>query len=403
LSSLSPKPGVTSIEQGTLFTRRFFLLCAFTFATFVSAFLLFPTMPLRILALGGTKSDAGLFLGLLTYASAFSAPIGGALADRIGKRPVLLISSAAILCFVLIYSSTRSLTVILLTALVHGVFWSALLAASAALISDTIPPDRRAEGIGYWGFASIVAVAVAPPLGLLLLRVGWALLCLLSAVLGLGMFAVAFSLSERSAAHAWSLAGFFSGGLIERDVFVLAITLFLYSFGYGGVMSFVPLYAQESGVGFRGVYFVAFTVTVLLTRPYLVRRADRKGAPRILLPLLGLTAAGFGILAISGRLPYLLASGIVFGTGFGSAYPVFASYMLSKIDPARRGAAFGSILLAFDTGIGSGSMLLGIIIENHGYRPAFALASLLALCAIPYFLLVRRTLPRFRDPHAESQ
>ena len=77
--------------------------------------------------------------------------------------------------------------------------------------------------------------------------------------------------------------------------------------------------------------------------------------------------------------------------------------MLSKIDPARRGAAFGSILLAFDTGIGSGSMLLGIIIENHGYRPAFALASLLALCAIPYFLLVRRTLPRFRDPHAESQ
>ena len=73
----------------------------------------------------------------------------------------------------LIYSSTRSLTLILLTALVHGVFWSALLAASAALISDTIPPDRRAEGIGYWGFASIVAVAVAPPLGLLLLRIGW--------------------------------------------------------------------------------------------------------------------------------------------------------------------------------------------------------------------------------------
>ena len=353
-------------------------------------------MPLRILALGGTKADAGLFLGFLTYASAFAAPIGGALADRIGKRPVLLMSSAAILGFVLIYASTRSLALILLTALPHGAFWSALLAASAALISDIIPSGRRAEGIGYWGFASILAVAVAPPLGLLIMRFGWTLLCLVAAILAVGMFAIAFSISDRSTARSWTLSGFFSGGLIEKDVYLLAITLFLYSFGYGGVTSFISLYAQESGVSFRGVYFVAFTVTVLLTRPYLVRRADRKDATRVLIPLLGLTAAGFGILAISGTLPYLLASGIVFGTGFGSAYPVFASYMLSKVDPARRGAAFGSIILAFDTGIGSGSMLLGIIIENYGYRPAFILASLLAACAIPYFLVARRALPRFR-------
>lgn len=353
-------------------------------------------MPLRILALGGTKADAGLFLGFLTYASAFFAPVGGALADRIGKRPVLLVSSVAILSFVLVYASTRSLALILLTALLHGAFWSALLAASAALISDIIPAGRRAEGIGYWGFASVLAIAVAPPLGLIILRFGWTLLCLVSAVLAVVMFAIAFSISDRSMAHSWTLSGFLSKGLVEKDVFVLAITLFLYSFGYGGITSFVSLYAQESGVGFRGVYFVVFTVTVLLTRPYVLRRADRKDATKILIPLLGLTAAGFGILAISGTLPYLLVSGIVFGTGFGSAYPVFASYMLGKVDPTRRGAAFGSIILAFDTGIGSGSMLLGMIIEHHGYRPAFALASLLAACSIPYFLVARRTLPRFR-------
>jgi len=397
LSSLSPKfEGATSIEQATLFTSRFFLLCAFTFSTFVSAFLLFPTMPLRILALGGTKSDAGLFLGFLTYASAFFAPVGGALADRIGKRPVLLVSSAAILGFVLIYASTRSLALILLTALPHGAFWAALMAASAALISDTIPSSRRAEGIGFWGFASILAIAVAPPLGLFLMRFGWTLLCLVSGILAVGMLGVAFSISEKRTRRSWTMAGFFSGGLIEKDVFLLAITLFLYSFGYGGITSFVSLYAQESGVSFRGVYFVAFTVTVLLTRPYLLRRADQEDPTRFLLPLLGLTATGFGILAISGRQPYLVASAVVFGTGFGSAYPVFASYMLRKIDPGRRGAAFGSIILAFDTGIGSGSMLLGIIIEHHGYRPAFTLASLLAACSIPYFLLARRALPRFR-------
>jgi MFS family permease len=77
-------------------------------------------------------------------------------------------------------------------------------------------------------------------------------------------------------------------------------------------------------------------------------------------------------------------------------YPVFASYMLGKVDSTRRGAAFGSIILAFDTGIGSGSMLLGMVIEHNGYRPAFALASLLAPCSTPYFLVARPTLPRFR-------
>jgi MFS family permease len=362
----------------------------------VSAFLLFPTMPFRILALGGTKSEAGLFLGFLTFASAFSAPLGGAVADRIGKRPVLLVSSTAIFFFVLAYAFTHSLRLILLTAIPHGIFWSGLLAASGALISEIIPPSRRAEGIGYWGFASVLAIAVAPSLGLFLFGFGWLWLCSLIAALAIGMFAIAFRISDRSTAHLGTLSGLFSEGLVEKGVFILAIALFLYSFGYGGVTSFVSLYAQESGVRWRGIYFVIFSVTMLATRPYFGRLADRKGPVRVLIPLLGMTSAGFAILSISGTLPYLVASAVIFGTGFGSAYPVFAAYMLGKVAPNRRGATFGSILLAFDTGIGSGSMLLGRIIESHGYRPAFALSAFLALCAIPYFLVARRSLRQFR-------
>jgi MFS family permease len=372
------------------------MLCSFTFTTFVSAFMLFPTMPFRILSLGGTKSEAGLFLGFLTFASAFSAPLGGALADRIGKRPVLLMSSTAIFFFVLAYAFAQSLYLILAIAIPHGVFWSALLASSGALISDIIPPARRAEGIGYWGLASVVAIAVAPTMGLFLFRFGWLPLCGLMAALAIGMFAIAFRISDRSVPSKWMLSRLFSGGLVEKGVFVLAISLFLYSFGYGGVTSFVSVYAQESGVRWRGIYFVVFSITVLATRPYFGRLSDRKGPVRVLIPLLGMTSAGFAILSIGGTLPYLVASAVIFGTGFGSAYPVFAAYMLSRVAPERRGAAFGSILLAFDTGIGAGSMLLGRIIEEYGYRPAFALSATLALGAIPYFLIARRSLRQFR-------
>jgi len=69
---------------------------SYSFTVFLSAFQLLPTAPFHIMSLGGNSTEAGLFLGFLTYASAVSAPITGAIADRIGKRRVLIVASLAI-------------------------------------------------------------------------------------------------------------------------------------------------------------------------------------------------------------------------------------------------------------------------------------------------------------------
>src|SRR4026209_1431110 len=114
-------------------------MCGFSFTVFLSAFQLLPTAPFHILALGGGTSAAGLFLGFLTYASAFSAPLTGTLADRIGPRRILIISSIAITGFSLAYALIPSYQVMLALVLVHGVFWSGLLTGSAAYMTN-IPP-----------------------------------------------------------------------------------------------------------------------------------------------------------------------------------------------------------------------------------------------------------------------
>ena len=79
-------------------------MCGFSFTVFLSAFQLLPTAPYHIIDLGGSTFASGMFLGFLTYSSAFSAPLTGALADRVGQRRVLMISSLALVGFSLAYA-----------------------------------------------------------------------------------------------------------------------------------------------------------------------------------------------------------------------------------------------------------------------------------------------------------
>ena len=131
---------------------------------------------------------------------------------------------------------------------------------------------------------------------------------------------------------------------------MLSLTLFLYSFGYGGITSFVALYADSNHVVPKEIFFTTFAIVVLLTRPVFGPLGDRIGYRRVFVPCLALIVAGLALLALAGTRPALIAAAIVFGTGFGTAYPMFAAYVLRKVDAGRRGAAFGSILAAFDTG-----------------------------------------------------
>jgi MFS family permease len=375
-----------------LFTPLFFVMCAFSFTVFVSVFCLLPTMPFRILALGGTKADAGLFLGFLTYASALSAPVTGALADRVGKRRMLIVCSLAIACFSVAYAYSPRYQWMLGLAFAHGVFWSGLLSASAAYMTDIIPEARRAEGIGYWGLSTIAAVAVAPTLGLWLYGRSWRTMCLTTTALDLTMAAIAFSLREARSPARRGGERFFHLGMLEWRVAVLSLTLFLYSFAYGGITSFSALYAEANGVTPKSLYLLSLAAVILVSRPLLVPRVERFGHRRMFLACLCLIVAGLALLAVGGSRPWLIASAVVFGVGFGIAYPVYVAYVMRHVDPARRGAAFGGILAAFDTGIGTGSIAVGWLVEHQGFRFAFGFAAGLAALSLPFFLTADRLL-----------
>ena len=367
-------------------------MCGFSFTVFLSAFQLLPTAPFHILELGGGTSAAGLFLGFLTYASALSAPVTGTLSDRIGTRRVLIVAGIAITLFTIAYALIPSYKVMLALVLVHGVFWSGLLTGSAAYMTNILPESRRAEGIAYWGLSTIAAIAVAPSIGFWVYRFGWRALCLESAALNVLMAIIAWRLPPQRVAAAPE--GARRGRMIEWRVLILSFTLFLYSFGYGGITSFTALYADANGVTPKGIYLTALALIILVTRPLSGRLGDRLGYRRVFLPCLVLITIGLACLTFGGTMFWLVTSAIIFGAGFGTAYPVFAGYVMRHVGPERRGAAFGAILACFDTGIGTGSTSMGWLISRHGFARAFGVAAVLAALAMPYFLLADRWLRR---------
>ena len=292
-------------------------------------------------------------------------------------------------------------------------------------MTNILPEQRRAEGLAYWGLSTIAAIAVAPTIGFWVFRFGWRVLCFEAAALNVAMACIAWALPKqpphvggatppdarasaasepperREAAQRRASDGVGGSGgakppsqLIEWPVLALSFTLFLYSFGYGGVTSFTALYAAANGVTPTGIYLTTLALAILATRPMSGRLGDRFGYRRVLLPSLAIVAVGLSVLVFGGTRSYLVASAIVYGAGFGTAYPVFCGYVLRHVAPERRGAAFGAILACFDTGIGTGSTTMGWIIGRYGFSPAFGTATVLCTLAVPYFLiadpLVRR-------------
>ncbi len=367
-------------------------MCGFSFSVFLSAFQLLPTAPFHIIDLGGSTFASGLFLGFLTYSSSFSAPLTGAFVDRAGQRRILITTSLALAMFSVAYAVITDYRLMLALVLVHGVFWSGLLSASAAYMTSLLPENRRAEGIGYWGLSTLSAIAVAPTVGFWIYRSGgWLWLCLGAMALNLAMAVIAATLPE----HRFSAkpAAPRRRGLVEGRVLVLSITLSLYSFGYGGITSFTAMYADINGVTPKSLYLTALAIVMLFTRPVLARLGDKYGYKRVFIPCLIFISCGLACLAFGGTRSWMLLSALIFGLGFGTAYPSYIGYVMRHVTPDRRGAAFGAVLAAFDSGIGTGSTAMGWVIQHYGFRSAFGVAAALSALALPYFLIIDRRFP----------
>jgi MFS family permease len=291
--------------------------------------------------------------------------------------------------FSLGYGFVTWLPLVLLIGVAHGSLWSAILSSAGAIMTDYIPPSRRTEGLAYWGLAPTAAVATAPMVGLMVYRHGWLALCLDLAAISTITSIWATRLPP-SVVHSEGHALPKVKELWDWEVVKATLSLTVTAFGYGGITSYVAILSRERGIQPESLFFTVFAIATVLVRVFTSRLGDRFGAKVLLYPAFVAMPIALAILAYAQTRAQMITAAVLFGLGLGASFPAFMTLMVGGTDERRRARTFGSVIWAFDTGIGIGSLAIGAIGQHQGLTTAFAIAAILSCFSIPIFLVTAK-------------
>ena len=383
--------------EGQIWNKTFFLILTVSFLMFLSMYMLLPTLPLYAQTLGGNETVAGTIVGLFTLSAVLVRPWFGNLLDKKGRKAILIIGVSIFLISALAYNLAFSIITLLSLRVVHGIGWGASTTATGTMASDVIPADRRAEGMGYYGIAATIAMSLGPALGLFLVKYSsYFVLFTGAAILAtLGLVGSFFINYETPIKHQPDeKAQLVKGVILEKSAIPPALVLFFITLTYGGIVSFLPSYADFRGVKNIGVFFTVYALVLLVSRPSIGKLADKYGARKFLVPGIVLIAAALLLLAWASSLPVFLLVAVVYGLGFGTVQPILNALVISLSPPERRGSANATFAVAMDLGIGLGAVTLGFIAQKMGYVYMYGGSAIFALLAlIIYYAILRKKLP----------
>jgi MFS family permease len=362
--------------------------------------MLIPVMPLYAAHLGAGEGQIGLIIAVFAFSAMLLRPVTGELADRIGRYPLVLAGSAIFAAAATAYPVLGlSIPTLIAIRLFHGIGMGLGPTAGTVMVADLAPPHRRGEAMGLYGMAGNASLAIAPYLGAELLeRGGFGPAFAGSASLGLAALLVASRLPETrpraTGAHrparspaAW-LAGLFHAGALYPSLLVFALF-----FPYGAVFTFVPLFARQRAIASVGPFFTALALSAVAVRGLAGRLADRVGRRMVAAPSLALAGVALLVLARADSTPGLIAAAVLLGLGFGAAQPAILAMAADRVPPEARGRAVGTLYTAWELGIGSGAVLLGVWAAHRGYASMFQVG---AVCTGLGAVAASRHLTRLR-------
>lgn len=371
-----------------LWTRDFILMSIVNLFLAASSFMLIPTLPIYASkVLGANQSEIGYIVGLYTFSALFIRPFVGIGLDTIGRKPIYLLGLFLFLLMMPLYYFTTVMFLLIGLRLLHGFTWGMTTTGGSTIISDIVPPLRRGEGIGYFGMSFTIAMALGPVLGLFLVNEGDYYLLFLSATLLVCLtFIIANFISYPQMSKDANITKVKISTLLEIKALSISSLVFIASFIYGGLITFITLYCKSIGIEQSAYFFLFYAIGLTVVRPFAGKDLDKNGPKRVLAFGFIFLAIGLGILASIQDLSGLIVASLVSGLGMGSILPTTLTMVVNIVEPDRRGVANSTFFSAVDIGVSLGAISLGILTEFTSYRFIFYACSILIILPLLLFL-----------------
>lgn len=352
-----------------------------------------PLLPIYAERMQASAATAGSLIGVYSLMQLVFAPVWGAISDRVGRRPVLLVSLSASAVSYLLLAGAWSIPMLFVARILAGVA-GANISVAQAYIADVTSGADRARGMGLIGAAFGLGMVVGPAVG-----AGLALLgprvpeCFAAGLCLANVLIAAYRLPESLPAGARERAGFahplspvaLRDAIARPGAAALLAVFFFVTLGFAVLEGNFSYAAHGYGytaseVGMLWLYMGAVAVVV---QGWLVGRLARR-LPEPALVLVGTLAlvVGFVWIPYAGALVRLLgALGLVIA-GQGLASPSLSS-LISKTSAAHaQGEALG---VAQSLSAGArfvGPSAGGVILDRFNVRAVFLAAAACAAIAL---------------------
>jgi multidrug resistance protein len=370
--------------------------------------IILPVLPLYAERFGARPATIGVLLASFSVAQLLFAPVWGAVSDRIGRKPVLVLSLLGTALGSLLTGLAGSLPLLFLGRIVDGMSGASVSVAQAS-VADIAPPAERARLFGLLGAAFGVGFVAGPALGALAALGGRRLPFLLAAgVAGVNALVAVRRLPETHAGR--------SGGAGEPDDAVRAAVapesasppasgraaaatersgsgltrLLLIAFSslvaFSAFEATFALFGEKRlsfGPASTGLVFTAVGVVLVVVQTSLVRPlVARLGENATLRVALVVNACGLALLAVVHSWLVLVPALLALVVGQGLAQPSITSVVSGRARAGRRGRTLGIQQSAGGLARVVGPIAGGLAFEHIGTgSPFLAGAVVMALCA----------------------
>ena len=371
-----------------IWTKSFISLSLIQLFIFIVFYALLTTLPLYVIHdLGGSNASAGLVVTVMLVAAIVIRPFSAKLLDIFGKKKMLIGVLLLYAGTTVLYLFIEQLVPLLLVRFLHGISFGIITTTTGAIAASIIPESRKGAGMGYFAMAMNLAMVFGPFLGLLLVQRAsfQTLFYVLSAFMLISVIASFLIQLEGEKRPAVDLR-IRLHDLIEVRAIPAGIISGLIGFSYASILSFVPVYAEQLGIGHISSYFfLMFAAVMLLSRPALGRAFDMKGPKKVLVPSLFVFGVGLWALGLTGSGWLFLVAAALIGLGYGTLLPGFQTISIQSTTPERSSHAISTFFIFYDLGIASGAYVWGQTVASAGFPTMYMGAGTLMFLTIGVF------------------